>query len=94
MALSHMTRRDAPVRRDATTVDGTAYADGARPVGHRRAYCRYNDSALFADVRAPRTPNWNISCADHHWLIRQQPPMTDEQAARSDALYRERWYGA
>ena len=28
--LSHMTRRDAPVRRDATTVDGTAYADGAR----------------------------------------------------------------
>lgn len=45
----------------------------------------------FPGVRAPRTPNWNMSCAEHHWLVRQQPPLTEEQAARSDALYRARW---
>jgi hypothetical protein len=44
-------------------------------------------------VIAPRTPNWNATCdreqtiKGHHWLIRSQPPLTDEQAARSDALY-------
>ena len=49
----------------------------------------YNDS--FPGVTAPRTPNWNKSCAKHHWMIRTQPPMTDEQAFHSDALYRARW---
>ena len=41
----------------------------------------------FGTVRAPRTPNWNMSCPQHHWLIRSQPPLTSEQANRSDALY-------
>ena len=50
---------------------------------------RYNDS--FPGLTAPRTPNWNKSCAKHHWMIRTQPPMTDEQALHSDALYRARW---
>lgn len=51
----------------------------------------YNQSSIFPNIKAPRTPNWNASCPDHHWLIRTQPPMTQEQADRSDALYRARW---
>lgn len=51
----------------------------------------YNRSDLFPGLQAPRTPNWNMSCPDHHWMIRQQPPMTDEQAMYSDALHRDRW---
>lgn len=49
----------------------------------------YNEA--FPSVIAPRTPNWNASCLDHHWLIRQQPPMTAEEAMHSDNLYRARW---
>lgn len=50
----------------------------------------HDAKARFGNVKPPRTPNWNASCREHHWLIRQQPPMTDEQAGRSDALYRTR----
>ena len=48
----------------------------------------YNDTAVRD--KAPRTPSYNLSCPDHHWLIRQQPPMTQEQAARADYLYKTR----
>ena len=47
----------------------------------------------FNGVHAPRTPNWNSSghvLMHHHWLIRTQPPLTAEQADRSDELYRSR----
>ncbi|KAH8052198.1 sulfuric ester hydrolase [Aureococcus anophagefferens] len=50
----------------------------------------YNSSALFAGEKPPRTPNWNASCPDHHWLVASQPPMTREQAHRSDELFRAR----
>lgn len=66
--------------------------DGAGwPITLPAPWYSMNDSSLFPGLQAPRTPNWNASCPDHHWLIRQQPPMTDEQAQRSDALYRARW---
>eukprot|EP00658_Telonema_sp_P-2_P005555 TRINITY_DN12080_c0_g1_i2.p1 TRINITY_DN12080_c0_g1~~TRINITY_DN12080_c0_g1_i2.p1 ORF type:complete len:289 (-),score=35.60 TRINITY_DN12080_c0_g1_i2:393-1259(-) len=45
----------------------------------------------FPGLKAPRTPNWNASCPEHHWMIRTQPPLTHEQASRADALYRSRW---
>mmetsp|Transcript_17006 Transcript_17006/g.36869 ORF Transcript_17006/g.36869 Transcript_17006/m.36869 type:complete len:346 (+) Transcript_17006:1-1038(+) len=45
----------------------------------------------FEGVTAPRTPNWNVTGHGHHWLVRSQPPLTDEQAQRSDALYVSRW---
>jgi N-acetylglucosamine-6-sulfatase len=51
----------------------------------------YNNSLLFGHLKAPRTPNWNQSCKDHHWLVRTQPPMTAEQEARTDELFRARW---
>jgi hypothetical protein len=32
----------------------------------------YNQSSLFEGIKAPRTPNWNLSAPDHHWLVRTQ----------------------
>ena len=51
-------------------------------------------ASRFSDVQAPRNPNYNASCPDHHWLIRQQPPMTEEQGQHADSLYRARIRGA
>jgi hypothetical protein len=45
----------------------------------------------FPGVIAPRTPSWNYSAVDHHWMIAQQQPMTMEEADHSDLLYRARW---
>ena len=39
---------------------------------------------------APRTLNYNASCPDHHWLVRQQQPLTDEQGQHIDELYQSR----
>lgn len=50
----------------------------------------HNADRSFPGVQPPRTPNWNASCPEHHWLVRTQPPMTAQQAERSDALYRSR----
>lgn len=53
----------------------------------------YNNTFSTTTTPAPRTPNWNATgsvVADHHWLIRQQPGMTEEQVQRSDALYAHR----
>ena len=37
--------------------------------------------------RAPRTPNYNVSCPDHHWLVRQQPPLTILESSKVDELH-------
>lgn len=29
----------------------------------------------FADLKAPRTPAYNLSAPDHHWLVSSQPPL-------------------
>jgi hypothetical protein len=50
----------------------------------------WHGTERFQGTVAPRTPNWNVTCPSHHWLIRTQPHMTLEQAERSDALYRTR----
>lgn len=42
------------------------------------------------DQLAPRTPNYNASCPDHHWLVRQQPPLTDLESSKVDELYLSR----
>lgn len=45
-------------------------------------------------MSAPRTPDYNASAevlADHHWLIAQQGPITQEQGAIIDELFRNRW---
>ena len=46
---------------------------------------------VFNGSQAPRTPNYNYSALDHHYVIRQQPPITSEQAPEVDELFRNRW---
>ena len=48
----------------------------------------YNET--FAGVAAPRTPNWNLSAPDHHWLVREQAPLTEQCIYSSDHLYQNR----
>ena len=50
----------------------------------------WHADALPDHHTAPRTPSWNYSAVDHHWMIAQQQPMTTEEAQHSDALYRAR----
>ena len=45
----------------------------------------------FKGHKAPRTPNYNFSATDHHYVIRSQPPMTEDQASDSDNLFADRW---
>ena len=45
----------------------------------------------FAELNAPRTPNYNYSALDHHYVIRQQQPLTAEIANDTDNLFRDRW---
>ena len=40
---------------------------------------------------APRTPAFNYSGLDHHWLIEQQPPLTVNEVDRLDDEFRKRW---
>ena len=45
----------------------------------------------FEGLKAPRTPNYNYTALDHHYVIRQQDHLTEEVAAMSDELFRNRW---
>lgn len=49
----------------------------------------YSNSTI-PEQKAPRTPNYNLSCPDHHWLVRNQPILTDQQGEEVDKLYRSR----
>ena len=48
-------------------------------------------AGAYRGASAPRTPNWNRTSPQHHWLVSQQPPMSAAQAAASDALFAARW---
>ena len=50
----------------------------------------YTDAKLPGRNYAPRTPNYNASCPDHHWLVSQQPPLTELEANKVDELYTSR----
>jgi N-acetylglucosamine-6-sulfatase len=45
----------------------------------------------FENLRAPRTPNYNYTATDHHYVIRQQDHLDELVAAMSDELFRNRW---
>ncbi|KAJ8381975.1 hypothetical protein SKAU_G00027530 [Synaphobranchus kaupii] len=46
----------------------------------------------FADVKAPRDPNFNVHGKDKHWLIRQaKTPMSNSSVQFLDDAYRKRW---
>ena len=42
----------------------------------------------FKRSKAPRTPNWNASGTGKHWLLDQQPPLSEYLAKESDWLLR------
>lgn len=46
--------------------------------------------SLFPNVTAPRTPAWNMSAADHHWLVSMQQPLATLDVRESDEMYRRR----
>jgi len=45
----------------------------------------------MGDLFAPRTPDYNASCPDHHWLVAHQEAITEKQAAQTDDVFRNRW---
>ena len=46
----------------------------------------------FPNVTAPRNPlSWNFSGIDHHWLVKQQPPVREHEVVAADAHFRRRW---
>jgi len=48
-------------------------------------------SAWIANLTAPRTPDYNASCPDFHWLVAHQDIITPDQAAQTDNVFRNRW---
>ena len=48
-------------------------------------------TSLSINATAPRPPSWNYSAADHHWLIAQQPPLSNAEARHYDLHYAARW---
>lgn len=47
-------------------------------------------NATVGKEGAPRTPNYNASCPKHHWLVRQQSPLSTLESSKVDELYRSR----
>ena len=58
---------------------------------HQPAEAAPEHAAAFAGRKAPRTPAWNASCPEHHWVVGMQPPLTAAQAALSDDMFERRW---
>ena len=44
----------------------------------------------FPNIKSPRTPNFNYTSPDKHWIIRNTPPMDALRAQFTDVLYRKR----
>ena len=49
----------------------------------------YNNT--FNNFTAPRTPSYNYTALDHHWVIRQQEHLTGDIESIIDELYRNRF---
>ena len=45
----------------------------------------------FSGRIAPRTPNYNFSALNHHYVIRSQPPINNTEEPEVDELFRNRW---
>lgn len=45
----------------------------------------------FSGQTAPRTPNYNFSALDHHYVVRSQPVITHLQGIEVDQLFEDRW---
>ena len=49
----------------------------------------YSDK--FSGLKAPRTPSYNYSALDHHYVIRSQQPIDAKVENMSDTLFENRW---
>ncbi|XP_001626284.3 extracellular sulfatase Sulf-1 isoform X2 [Nematostella vectensis] len=58
------------------------------PHGPEDGAPQYQDH--FPNATAPRTPNWNFTSPDKHWIVRVTPPMTQQKSDFSDMLQRKR----
>jgi len=47
--------------------------------------------SLQINATAPRSPSYNYSGLDHHWLIEQQKPLTLREATSLDLQFEKRW---
>lgn len=47
--------------------------------------------SLQINATAPRSPSYNDSGLDHHWLIEQQKPLTLREATSLDLQFEKRW---
>ena len=45
----------------------------------------------FSGLKAPRTPNYNYSATDHHYVIRSQAGLTSTVEKEVDELFEDRW---
>lgn len=60
----------------------------AAPHGPEDSAPQYQDR--FLNITAPRSPNYNYTSLDKHWIIRKTPPLTALLANFTDALHRKR----
>ena len=48
-------------------------------------------AAKFTGLKAPRTPNYNYSAFDHHYVVRSQPGLDSTVEKEVDQLFENRW---
>jgi arylsulfatase A-like enzyme len=57
---------------------------------HIPAFFDAADADRFADLKAPRVPSWGVSDADDPQYVKDQAPLTAQEAKAADALYRKK----
>lgn len=66
----------------------------APPAPHAPFTSAKRHENTFADIKAPRTPNFNLISDElsKHWIARMKPtPLTDDIVENIDLYYRKRW---
>lgn len=63
-------------------------ADGIYP--YTTTPAPWHANVTLPSMRAPRTPAYGYNATDHHWVIRQQPPMDDASVAWTDLSFVQR----
>ena len=66
-----------------------AYIAPHAPHGFATPQPQYNRT--FRNVSLMKTPSYNYSGLDHHWLVRQQPPLLAEEERKLELHYQKRW---
>ena len=70
--------------------DSPVFAMVGTPAAHSPYDTAPEFAALYPNVTAPRTPNWNTARAGKHWLVGEHRVMGPGEIAFSDLTYRRR----